>query len=88
MLDPEIQPILDVMNAGTRAAGAPRADRRRRARRTTRESAEMSGTGPEVAEVRDVEVPGPGGPIPVRVFRPAGDGAARRSSPTCTAAAG
>ena len=30
----------------------------------------MSGPGPEVAEVRDLEVPGPGGPIPVRVFRP------------------
>src|SRR5215207_2507791 len=35
-----------------------------------RESALLSGPGEEVAEVRDVEAPGPGGPIPVRLFRP------------------
>jgi acetyl esterase len=73
MLDPEIQPLLDVMNA---APGPPAhlvpIDQARAA--NDAESAELSGTGPEVAEVRDVEVPGPGGPIPVRVFRPPGDG--------------
>src|SRR5688572_7769073 len=35
-----------------------------------RETAAMSGPGEEVAEVRDVEAPGPSGPIPVRLFRP------------------
>src|SRR4051794_32514286 len=31
----------------------------------------LSGPGEPVAEVRDVAVPGPGGEVPVRVFRPA-----------------
>jgi acetyl esterase len=35
-----------------------------------RETAAMSGPGEEVAEVHDVEAPGPAGPIPIRVFRP------------------
>jgi acetyl esterase len=37
------------------------------------ETKEMSGPGEPVAEVRDIEVEGPGGPIPVRVYRPEGD---------------
>ena len=86
MLDPEIQPLLDVMNA---APGPPAhlvpIDQARAA--NDAEIAELSGTGPEVAEVRDVEVPGPGGPIPVRVFRPPATDRSP-SSPTCTAAAG
>ncbi len=73
MLDPEIQPILDVMNAGTGPPAhlVPIAQARAA---NDAESAEMSGTGPEVAAVRDIEVPGPGGPIPVRLFRPEGSG--------------
>jgi acetyl esterase len=34
----------------------------------------MAGPGPEVAEVGDGTVPGPGGDIPIRVYRPAGAG--------------
>ena len=45
----------------------------------------MSGPGEEVAEVREVEAPGPGGPVPIRVFRPLrrgrGAAAARRLLP-------
>jgi acetyl esterase len=34
------------------------------------ETAEMSGPGQDVAEVRELEAPGPGGPIRVRLYRP------------------
>ncbi len=72
MLDPEIQPVVDLMNA---APGPPAhlipVDQARATH--DRETAVMSGPGPAVAEVREVEVPGPGGPIRVRLFRPAVD---------------
>ena len=72
MLDPEIQPIVDLMNA---APGPPAHLIPVEQARAThdRDTEIMSGPGPEVAEVRDVEVPGPGGPIPVRVSIPAAD---------------
>ena len=72
MLDPEIQPLVDVMNA---APGPPSHLIPVAQARAThdRETAIMSGPGQDVAEVRDIEVPGPGGPIPVRVFVPAAD---------------
>src|SRR4051812_5496760 len=38
------------------------------------ETAALCGTGPDVAEVRDLAVPSAGGEIPVRVYRPEGDG--------------
>ena len=69
MLDHEIQAILDGMNAlgGPPAHEVPVAQARLG---HEREAEELSGPGPVVAGVRDVEVPGPGGPIPVRVYRP------------------
>ena len=36
------------------------------------ETEAYAGTGPPVAEVEDVAVPGPGGEIPVRLYRPDG----------------
>ena len=73
MLDPEIQPIVDMMAA---APGPPAhlvpIEQARAAH--DRESQVMGGPGEEVASVRDITVPGPGGPVPVRVFRPEGDG--------------
>jgi acetyl esterase len=73
VLDPEIQPIIDLMAATpgppdhlVPVAVARAADRV--------DSAEMSGPGEEVADVRDVELPGPGGPIRVRIYRPNGEG--------------
>jgi acetyl esterase len=84
VLDPEIQPIVDMMEAaqGPPAHLVPIAQARAA---HDRETAAMSGPGEEVAEVRDVEAPGPAGPIPVRVFRPlearaAGGGAGREAS--------
>ena len=71
MLDSEIQPIIDRMESapGPPAHLVPIAQARAA---HDAESAEMSGPGEEVAAVRDVEVPGPGGPIPMRLFRPLG----------------
>ena len=73
MLDSEIQSIVDMMEA---APGPPAhmvpIDQARAGH--DRESEIMGGPGEEVAEVRDITVPGPGGGIPVRVYRPAGGG--------------
>jgi acetyl esterase len=73
VLDPEIQPIVDLMEAapGPPAHRLPIAQARAA---HARETETLSGPGPQVAEVRDTEVPGPAGPIRVRSFRPAGDG--------------
>jgi acetyl esterase len=72
VLDPEIQPIVDLMEA---APGPPHRLPIAQARAAhARETETLSGPGPQVAEVRDTEVPGPAGPIRVRSFRPAGDG--------------
>jgi acetyl esterase len=38
------------------------------------EAAELSGPGEPVAEVRDLAIPGPAGDIPVRMYRPEGEG--------------
>lgn len=74
MLDPEIQPILEATSAlpGPPAHLVP-VEQARAAHDL--ETAEMSGPGEEVAAVRELAVPGPGGPIGVRVFRPAVEGA-------------
>jgi acetyl esterase len=73
VLDPEIQAIVDVMNAapGPPAHLVPVAQSRAT---HDLETAELSGPGADVAEVRDVSVPGPGGEIGVRVYRPEGEG--------------
>jgi acetyl esterase len=72
VLDPEIQQLVDQMEAA-----APPAEREvplDEARAAhDRDGVLLGGPGEEVASVRDLAVPGPGGPIPVRVFRPAGD---------------
>jgi acetyl esterase len=72
VLDPEIRPIVDRMEAapGPPAHLVPVAQARAA---HDRETLELSGPGEEVAEVRDLEAPGPGGPIPVRLFRPLAD---------------
>ncbi len=73
MLDHEIQPIVDLLNA---APGPPAHEIPVSQARAAhdRETEVMSGPGEEVAEVREVEAPGPGGPVPIRVLRPLGAG--------------
>ena len=82
VLDPEIQPIVDLMEAapGPPAHLVPVEQARAGARM---ETAEISGPGEEVAEVRELEVPGPGRPDPrprvsARWRRATGRAAARR----------
>jgi acetyl esterase len=71
VLDPEIQPIVDLMEAapGPPAHLVPIAQARAA---HEREAVVMGGPGQEVAEVRELEAPGPGGPIRLRVYRPRG----------------
>jgi acetyl esterase len=73
VLDPEIQPIVDLMESAPGPPGHLIPIEQARANHD-RETAVMSGPGEEVAEVRDITVPGPDGPIPVRIVRPAGEG--------------
>ena len=71
MLDDEIQPIVQLMNA---APGPPAHEVPVHQARAAhdRETEVMSGPGEEVAEVRRLEAPGPAGPIPIRLYRPRG----------------
>jgi acetyl esterase len=68
-LDPGIQEVLDGINAleGPPAHEVPielaRAGHEQ-------ETAQLSGPGEEVGEVRDVEAPGTAGPIPLRIYHP------------------
>jgi acetyl esterase len=74
MLDPGIQKVLDDMNAieGPPAHEVPIEQARAG---HEQETAQLSGPGDEVAEVQELRVPGPGGVVPVRVYRPEGQGA-------------
>jgi acetyl esterase/lipase len=69
LLDPEIQPIVDLMAAapGPPSELVPIAQVRAA---NDEEAALLSGPGEPVAAVRDVTAPGPGGPVPIRVYVP------------------
>jgi acetyl esterase/lipase len=68
-LDPEIERVLDGMLAlATTPAHEVPIDQARAGHEA--ETKEMSGPGEEVARVEDIEIEGPGGPIPVRVYTP------------------
>jgi acetyl esterase len=70
VLDPGIQKVLDAMNAveGPPAHEVPIEQARAG---HEQETAQLSGPGEEVAAVRDVEVAGPAGAIPLRLYEPA-----------------
>jgi acetyl esterase len=74
MLDPGIQKVLDGMNAieGPPAHEVPIEQARAG---HEQETAQLSGPGDEVAEVQELRVAGPGGVVPVRAYRPEGQGA-------------
>jgi acetyl esterase len=73
VLDPKIQEVLAGMIAapGPAAHEIPIAQARVNHRMETEA---LVGAGPEVAEVRDLAIPSAGGGIPVRVYRPEGEG--------------
>ena len=70
MLDPEIQALLDAVNA---VPGPPPEEVTVAEARAAHaeESARLSGPGDAVAEVRELAVPGPGGDLTVRCIGPA-----------------
>jgi acetyl esterase len=74
MLDPGIQKVLDGLNAieGPPAHEVPIEQARAG---HEQETAQLSGPGDEVAEVQELRVAGPGGVVPVRAYRPEGQGA-------------
>jgi acetyl esterase len=73
VLDPEIQQLVDRMEAEAPPPGREvPLDEARAAH--DRGGVLFGGPGEEVAGVRDITVPGPRGSIPVRVFRPDGEG--------------
>jgi acetyl esterase len=71
-LDPQARALLDQLAA---MGGAPLSSYPvEGARQLMDAMVAMSGTGPEVAHIADRTIPGPAGDIPVRLYRPAGDG--------------
>jgi acetyl esterase len=73
VLDPDVQAVLDAMNA---APGPPPHEVPFHLARAAyvSETEHLCGPDEPVAEVRDLAIPGPGGAIPLRAHRPAGDG--------------
>jgi acetyl esterase len=72
-VDPGIQKVLDAMNAleGPPAHEVP-VEQARAGHED--ETEQLGGPGDEVAEVQELRVPGAGGVIPVRLYRPEGQG--------------
>lgn len=69
-LDPSIARVVERQRSGPPPHEAAVEDLRRGHDAVTRA---LSGEGEPVAEVREVHAPGPRGPIPIRVYRPAGE---------------
>jgi acetyl esterase len=69
VLHPELQPILDELNAAPGLAAHELPINEARAAHVA-ETAWLCGDGEPVAEVRNVAAPGPGGEIPVRIYVP------------------
>ncbi|MGI9244710.1 MAG: alpha/beta hydrolase [Verrucomicrobiales bacterium] len=68
-LDPQIQPIVDLINTAA-ADGPPNAGLTTAERRAGYMAlAAAAGAGPELDEVRDLTIPGPAGEIPLRLYR-------------------
>jgi acetyl esterase len=67
-LDPQVQALLEQLAA---AGGPDIADMSvGQARALIADLSALGGSGPEVESVENMTVPGPGGPIPIRLYRP------------------
>jgi acetyl esterase len=70
-IDAQAQKLLDMM---AEAGGPPLSEMSpQEARQLPAILAELTGAGPDLASVRDVEIPGPAGAIPARVYEPVAD---------------
>ena len=69
-LHPQAQQVIEA----TRALGLPPNHTVTPAEARANAAQRPRGTGPEVAKVEDRSVPGPAGPVPVRIYTPEGDG--------------
>jgi acetyl esterase len=69
VLDPEIQALLDAINAAPQVAPEQVTVEEARAAHAE-ESERLGGPGEAVAEVRDLAIPGPAADIPARAYRP------------------
>jgi acetyl esterase len=73
VLHPQAQVVLDMFAADAEAEADSGVPAHVAARRTHLRSVDwVSGTGEHVAEVVDLAVPGDGGPVPIRIYRPQG----------------
>jgi acetyl esterase/lipase len=67
VIDPQLQPLLDMINAAAQAAPGPASLQERRDGYLALST--LAGPGPELDHVEDRRVPGPAGDIPVRIYR-------------------
>lgn len=67
MIDPQLQPLLDMVNSAAQDAPGPASVQERRDGYLALST--VSGPGPELDHVEDRNVPGPGGDIAVRIYR-------------------
>jgi len=72
-LHPEVKALVDAMAADPDARPTHELEPAE-AREAYRAMAALFGAGPEVAAAEDRTLPGPAGPLPVRVYRPEGSG--------------
>jgi acetyl esterase len=66
MIDPELEPIVATVNSASDPAGDPSLEERRTGYLTF---STLGGSGPRLDHVEDRSIAGPGGDIPVRVYR-------------------
>lgn len=71
--DPHVQAVMDRINAATAGQPDPWDQTVDQIRQGYAGYCMLAGDGGEVAEVENLTCPGPGGPIPLRVYRPTAD---------------
>lgn len=72
MIDPAIRQLLDSYFTAPEESGAPDVAKLRAA--AVDAPRLFGGSPPGLADVRDATVAGPAGPVPIRIYRPSGDG--------------
>src|SRR5262245_20964067 len=78
-VDPELELLLAAVNAAPPLELGP--DAAPDVRVVFAATSQLFGTGPEDVEVEDRTIPGPGGDLPIRVYRPPGASSANGAAP-------